>query len=336
MLVREFMARDDVEAILAIDKEEKSELYETGPRLTFIKTNLSDGAAWMEEARKFAPDIVIHTAWQIREMYGKQDTQWKWNIGGSDNVFDFAFEGKSVKKLIHFSTVSSYGAFSTNTIEQRFLESDPFRKSDYLYAEEKRICEKHLEEKYAEAVKRGNAPVVEIVRPAAITGPRGRYMRVRFGLQAALAGQLKENIVHRIVSAMVSFVPVTKKWLRQFIHEDDVVGIITLLAFTDAKTPYEVFNICPPGAPVLGKDMAAAVGKKTLPVHPWLIRIVFFFAWNLSRGRIPTSKGGWKSYSYPIAVDGSKITRMYGYQYKYPSKDAFVQKVGKYMEFVKA
>src|SRR5512133_1370600 len=92
MLVREFLTRDDVEAILAIDKEAKSELYEVGPRLKYIKTNLADGAAWMDEARAFAPDIVIHTAWQIREMYGKQDLQWKWNIGGSDNVFDFAFE----------------------------------------------------------------------------------------------------------------------------------------------------------------------------------------------------------------------------------------------------
>jgi nucleoside-diphosphate-sugar epimerase len=333
LLVRDFLAREDVGSVLAIDKEPISPLYSESDRLTFIQANLADTDAWVSRAVAYEPHVVIHTAWQIREMYGKQDVQWKWNIGGSDAVFDFAFSQQSVEKLIHFSTVASYGAYSTNTIEHRFTEEQQFRESDYLYAEEKRIAEEHLQKKYERAQERDvHVPRVAIVRPAAITGPRGRYARIRFGLQAALSGQLKENVVHRIVSGLVSFVPVTKKWLRQFIHEDDVVAIITVLSFTELKTPYEAFNICPPGDPVLGPDMAKAVNKKMIRVHPYLIRIVFFFAWHLSQGRIPTSRGGWKSYSYPIAVDGSKITRMYGYQYMYASKDAFVKKEGRYMK----
>ncbi len=134
-------------------------------------------------------------------------------------------------------------------------------------------------------------------------------MRIRFGLQAALSGQLKGNLIHRVISAMVSFVPVTKKWLRQFIHEDDVTNIVELLTFNNIKGEYETFNICPPGTPVLGKDMAEAVNKKTFSVYPLLIRFVFFIFWNISRGKVPTSRGGWKSYSYPIAVDGSKLTK---------------------------
>lgn len=337
MLIEQFSARADVAAIFAIDKEPASELYAGNPKVTFIQSNIIETDNWLDSAKKFAPDIVVHTAWQIREMYGQKTKQWKWNVGGSDAIFDFAFSTESVKKLIHFSTVASYGAFSSNKTDHFFKENEAFRETDYLYAEEKRIVEEHLSAKYTEAKKKLGAktPHVSIVRPAAITGPRGRYMRIRFGLQAALSGQLKENFIHRLISAMVSFVPVTKKWLRQFIHEDDVVDIVALLAFGDSKGEYEAFNICPPGPVVFGRDMAAAVGKHSVRVSPILIRPVFCIMWNISRGRVPTSRGGWKSYSYPIAVDGSKLTQMYGYKYKFQPKEAFIKKEGRYAKYIK-
>jgi nucleoside-diphosphate-sugar epimerase len=334
MLCREFSKRPDVESILTIDMRPETDLTQGNKKVSFIEANLSDGS-WQEKARAFNPDIVVHTAWQIREMYGKKKLQWKWNVDGSDAVFDFAFSTSSVKKLIYFSTVASYAAYPTNEIDHLFTEAEGFRKTDYLYAEEKRISEEHLKERYEAVKKAGKAPQVFIVRPAAITGPRGRYSRIRFGLQSALSGQLKGNFIYNFVSLLVSFTPITKKWCRQYIHEDDVADIVSLLSFENLKGEYEAFNICPPGPVVRGEDMAQAVGKKSILVHPQFIRFVFFWMWHLTRGRIPTSKGGWKSYSYPIAVDGSKLTKMYGYTYKYPSKEAFVKKEGRYMEFVK-
>jgi nucleoside-diphosphate-sugar epimerase len=341
MLIDLFSKRLDVAKIIAIDKvaipDFIKDMPEVKQKVTFIVANTCD-ATWQKIAADAKPDVVIHTAWQIREMYGKKPLQWKWNIDGSDNVFDFAFSTPSVKKLIHFSTVASYGAYPDNTIEHHFTEAEGFRKTDYLYAEEKRISEEYLEAKYAaaQAQKGSTASKVKvaIIRPAAITGPRGRYMRIRFGLQSALSGQLKESFVHRVISLMVSFVPVTPKWCRQFIHEDDIADVVTLLAFNDLKNPYDAFNACPPGAVVLGKDMAAAVNKKPVMVYPWMIRIVFFCAWNFTLGRVPTSKGGWKSYSYPIVVDGTKLSKMYGYHYKWQSKDAFVKKEGRYAKYI--
>jgi nucleoside-diphosphate-sugar epimerase len=332
MLVQQFAKREDVEKIIGLDKEVMPDALKDEKKLVYIETNTADG--WKAEVAKYQPDIVIHTAWQIRELYGDRALTWKWNIDGSDNVFDFAFAEKSVKRLIHFSTVSSYGAFPENTLEHRYTEDEPFRKSEYLYAEEKRIAEEHLEERYKKARDAGSNVAVAIVRPAAITGPRGRFMRIRFGLQAALSGQLKDSFVYRLISAMVSFVPVTPKWLRQFIHEDDVVDLLAELVFTAPKGSYEIFNICPPGEPVLGKDMAKAVGKMIVPLYPWMIRIPFFFMWHLTRGKVPTGPGAWRSYAYPIAVDGSKLTREYGYVYKYGSLDAFYYTDGRYESFV--
>jgi len=329
MLVEKFARRDDVERIIGLDKEPMLEHFCTEPKLTYLQVNTAD--EWEEQVRAYHPTIVIHTAWQIREMYGAQDIEWKWNIGGSDKVFDFTLREPSVERLIYFSTVASYGAFPDNSIEHRFTEDEPFRKTDYLYAEEKRISEEHLKEKYGKSDKHVS---VSVVRPAAITGPRGRFMRVRFGLQSALAGQLTDSFVYRLVSAMVAFVPVTPKWLRQFIHEDDVVNIVDRLSCGEKVSGYEVFNICPSGAVVHGVDMAKAVGKRQLPIYPWMVRIAFFVFWHLTRGEIPTSRGAWKSYSYPIAVNGSKVTRELGYIYRCSGLDAFQYTDGEYESYV--
>ncbi len=329
MLVEHFAKRDDVEKIIGIDKEAVPDLIRKESKLIYLETNTAD--AWEEQVRAYAPDIVIHTAWQIREMYGQQDLEWKWNVGGSDRLFDFAFSDTSVARLIHFSTVASYGAFPDNTIEHRFTENESFRKSEYLYAEEKRVVEEHLKAKYEKSGKRVS---VAVIRPAAITGPRGRFMRIRFGLQSALSGQLKDSFVYRLISSLVAFVPVTPKWVRQFIHEDDVVAIVERLSFGEPVKGYEVFNICPPGEVVRGKDMARAVGKRQLPVSPWMARLAFFVFWHLTRGKVPTGPGAWKGYSYPIAVDGTKVTRVLGYQYQYAPYDAFYYTNGKYEQYV--
>ena len=228
--------------------------------------------------------------------------------------------------------MASYGADPTNTIQHRFTEDQPLRTSDYLYAEEKRIAETHLEEKYR---TRSNKDIaVAVVRPVAITGPRGRSMSVRFGLQSALSGRLSGPFIYEVVKALVAFVPVTPKWARQFAHEDDVVGVVERLAFGNRAGDYEVFNICPPGPVMRGPDMARAVGKPVLLVVPWMVRLAFFVFWHVSRGKVPTAPGVWKGYSYPIVVDGDKVTTELGYSYRYTGYDAFRYTNGAYEDSV--
>lgn len=340
MLVDIFSSRSDVVQIIGLDKEAAPALIASSPKLVYIQANTAD-FSWQKQAAELQPDVVIHTAWQIREMYGKRDLQYKWNISGSDNVFDFACATPSVQRLVHFSTVASYGAYSDNTIEHRFVESEPLRPTDYSYAEEKREVEEHLKRRFDAAAKAGSMIRVSVIRPASITGPRGRYMMVKFGLQAALSGQLKKSLLHRAVSLMVAFMPVTPLWCRQFIHEDDIADIVASLAFDQDgsgkaghKASYEIYNACPQGDVVRGKDMADAVGKRTVPVSPWMVRLAFFCVRHVTFGKIPTSRGGWRAYSFPIVVDGSKLTRVRGYRYQYGPKDAFLKKEGRYRKYI--
>lgn len=334
MLADQYSKRSDVEKIICLDRDNRPRLLEHNPKIVWIKGYTNDDT-WQEQVRKYGPDIVIHTAWQIRELYGKKNTQWLWNVTGSEKVFDFVFTTPSVKRFVHFSTVSSYGALPENTLEDVFTEDKPFRNSPYLYATEKKVVEEKLRARYEQAVHVGgeHVPQVSIIRPASITGPRGRG-RSKLNLQSALSGKLTDTPTHKLLSTLLAWMPITPKWCRQFVHEDDICDTTELLAFGLTTHTYEAYNICPQGSIVLGKDMAQAVGKKTIMLQPWMIRIVFFLAWHLSLGRIPTSRGGWMTYSYPIVVDGTKISKAYGYAYKMSPIDAFTKQEGRYATYI--
>ena len=135
-----------------------------------------------------------------------------------------------------------------------------------------------------------------------------------------------------MITTLTSFVPATKGWVRQFIHEDDVSDIVTTLAFDSYAWDYSAFNITPVSEPVLAPDMAAAVNKKILPIQPWMARLAFWFFWHTTRGRIPTCPGSWRFYSYPVVMSGLKLAQIYECQYS--SKDAFQYTDGRYEQFV--
>lgn len=332
MLCEQLGKRDDVRRIIALDKEPQTEYSKQLPKLTYIQQNMADDG-WQDEAAKYEPDTVIHTAWQIRAMYGQADEQWRWNVTGSDKVFDFALSQPSVTKLVYFSTASSYSARADNSFDHHFTEEEGFRDDTYIYAHEKKVVEEHLTEKYLQAKKEGGVvPQITVVRPAAITGPRGRFMRIRFGLQSALQGNLKGGFINRIITLLTSFVPATRGWVRQFIHEDDVNDAVLSFIFRDHDWEYEVFNLTPDSEPVLARDMARAVGKRILPIRPWMARFAFWFFWHTTRGRIPTSPGSWRFYSYPLLMSGKKLKSVY--ECRYSSKDAFRYTDGRYEDWV--
>lgn len=332
MLCDQFSKRDDVREIIALDKEPQGEWCATIPKVTYIQHNMADDG-WQVLVAQHEPDIVIHTAWQIRAMYGQADEQWRWNVDGSDKVFEFALTTSSVRRFIYFSTASSYSARSDNQFKHLFTEDEGFRDDDYIYAHEKKITEENLEAMYRTLKSDGaTLPKVSVVRPAAITGPRGRFMRIRFGLQSALQGNLKGGFINRLITTLTSWVPATKGWVRQFIHEDDVNDIVTQFAFDAIDWDYNVFNITPVSAAVYAPDMADAVGKRVLPITPLMARVAFGFFWHATRGRIPTCPGSWRFYSYPVLLSGEKLRTVY--ECKYPSTDAFRYTDGRYEEWV--
>ncbi len=317
MLAERFLENPLVEGVIALDmKPPPARFPLKHPKLSWIDYNLGD-SGWEEKVLKiFTPDVIVHAAYVIRQGYGtKRAWQIKSNITAAERGFNFAFQNK-IKRLIHFSTVASYGALRTNTTEKLFREEDPFREAKYLYGVDKKVIEEKLQALYAKA---NPATQVLVVRPCAITGPRGQFMFRRFGLLFIKKG--------------LPFIPLTgKDSARQFVHEDDIFEAIQFMVKDGIPGAYEVFNLASPDLFLL-KNMAREIGKISVRIPMILGKLTFGFLWHITRGKIPTVPAGINSYTYPIIVDGSKITRL-GFKYNYSGREALKADRGYWSKFI--
>jgi UDP-glucose 4-epimerase len=315
VLVETLQAVDAVAKIVGIDLKPRPDRLAGNAKLTWNQADVSTDD-WQAAAREHGVDAVVHLAFQIRQLYGRrQDTQRRWNIEGARKVFAFALGEPSVRRLIQFSTVTAYGAEPSNSLAEPFRESAALRERDYLYGSHKREIEGLLEEAHAAS---DHGTHVVVLRCASISGPYGRFALGRFGIVSTLTG-------------LLPFLPCGRSdFGRQYLHEDDAEAIVAMLLTAPAKEGYEVFNASPEDY-LAADDLASLLRKRTVFVPPTLLRGLFALCWHASRGRIPTPRGAWKLVTFPIAVDGSFLTRAYGYRYRFTSAEALVARSGRHL-----
>ncbi len=304
----------DVTRIVGVDLKPCPDRLAHNAKIAWIQADVS-GEDWQAAAREQRPDAVVHLAFQIRQLYGrKQKIQRRWNVDGARQVFAFALAEPSVRRLIHFSTVTAYGAQAGNTIAARFVENRPLGERDYLYGSHKREIEGLLEQAHAA----DRSPHVVVLRCASISGPYGRFALGRFGIVSTLTG-------------LFPFLPCGRAdFGRQYLHEDDAARIVCTLLAAAPRQGYEVFNASPDDY-LAAADLAALLGKRVVVLPPALLRGLFALCWHASRGRIPTPRGAWKFVTFPIAVDGSALTRAYGCGYQFTSAEALTARAGRHV-----
>jgi UDP-glucose 4-epimerase len=314
VLIDALQAMDSVDRIVGVDLRSRPDRLTGNAKVAWIQADVSTDD-WQAAAREHDADAVIHLAFQIRQLYGrKHKTQRRWNVDGARKVFAFAFAEPSVRRLIHFSTVTAYGAHAGNAIDTRFRESALLRERDYLYGSHKREIERLLEQAYAAS---DGSPHVVVLRCASISGPYGRFVLGRFGILSTLTG-------------LFPFLPCGRAdFGRQYLHEDDAASIVGTLLTAPPQQSYEVFNASPEDYLAAG-DLASLLGKRTVVLPPAMLRGLFALCWHASHGRIPTPRGAWKFVTFPVAVDGSALTRTYGCRYQFTSAQALMARSGRH------
>jgi len=321
MLVARFLKESQVEGVFSFDFEACPEELSHNKKLIWFSGDLAD-QNWIPKAEAFNPDVVIHTAFKIRQGYGRKlADQERFNLRGSKNVFEFCFNHQ-VKKLVYFSSISAYGAYSTNSISRRLNESDPLKESKFVYGLHKKEVEEDLRslyEHYNEKLKSGQIsflPQVLVVRPSSISGPRAKSTYSRFGLLDILTRRLP-------------FIPSIRPGLvRQFVHEDDIEDAVAFLVFESIPGAYEIFNLSS-NEILTDRDIGKLFSKPVIKVPQWLAKIILIFTWHLSRGKIPVPPEAVRFLAYPIPVDGTKINHC-GFQYRYSSTGALLGEKGRY------
>ena len=114
ILINALETIDEVEAIVGIDLRPMPDRLAASTKVAWIQADVSTDD-WQAAARRHRVDAVVHLAFQIRQLYGRRkEIQRRWNIGGAREVFAFALGEPSVRRLIHFSTVTAYGAHENN------------------------------------------------------------------------------------------------------------------------------------------------------------------------------------------------------------------------------
>jgi nucleoside-diphosphate-sugar epimerase len=316
MLIERFVHSDSVETIHGIDIRPKPPRCANYDKVRWVQADVAEDG-WVSRLDGKAIDVVIHCAYQIRELYGsKKNQQEHWNIDGARRVFDFALRCPSVRRVVHLSTVSAYGALPANSVDRPFTEESPLREEIYLYGVQKRRVEEQLRQLY----HRLQPPAhIVVLRLASVSGPRGRFGLNRYGLLSTIAGRFPFLVCGR------------PDWGRQYLHEDDLVDVVTTFVHAPPRTGYQVFNVSPPDfldAPGIGR----LFDKRVVAVPPLVLRALFALLWHGTRGAMTTPAGAWKFLSYPIRVDGSLLQRTHGYAYRYSSLEALMAQKGRHAE----
>ena len=313
MLIERLAHSDSIDAVYAIDIKAKPSRFDHFVKLLWIRADVAEDR-WNSQFDEVRIDVVIHCAYQIRQLYGgKRKQQELWNVDGARKVFESALTSPSVRRVVHLSTISAYGALPTNAMDRLLTEESPLCEAAYLYGVQK----KRVEDLLSHLFRRLRPSVhVVVLRLASVSG---RFGLNRYGLLSTIAGRFPFLVCGR------------PDWGRQYLHEDDLIDVLSTLVHLPPATGYEVFNVSPPDfldASCIGR----LFNKRVVPLPPVLLRALFALLWHGSRGAVMTPAGAWKFLSYPIRVDGSRLQRAYGYEYRYSSLQALMALEGRYAE----
>jgi UDP-glucose 4-epimerase len=258
-------------------------------KLTFSKKDIRDPSLidiWKERQ----VTTVVHLAFVVDPMHDEK-LMYDINVNGTRNLLKIC-EELGIGHVIVASSGTAYGAWPDNP--EVLEEADPIRvfPPKFNYAHHKGLIEGHC----AEFIEKHPEVTFNIVRPCVVYGPN------------------TDNYLSRLFGKM-RFISLVDGWdpHMQFVHEDDVAQLFSLLIEKRIPGP---FNVAGDG-PMRFSEIGAMIGKKSKRVPRWLAYGVAWLAWRLRISMLEGPPGIIDYTTYPWVLDTTRAKELLCWKPRY-------------------
>jgi UDP-glucose 4-epimerase len=281
--------QDWVDAVVGLDAVAATQ---DAPKHLFIERDIREPLADVVDAHQI--DTLVHLAFIVAPTHDPASME-AVNVQGTRNVLEAAARA-NVKHLLYTSSAAAYGFHRDNDVP--LTEESPLRgNDDVVYARSKR----RTEELIAAYARMHPDTAVTVLRPCFVAGP---------GASHPLANHLRKKIVF-LPRRTVPF---------QFVHEDDLVGLIVHLL---ARRQRGTYNVAGEGT-IEFKEMVKALGNFRIPLSWPVIYAANHIAWKLRlRWITDIPSPALRMAVEPWLVSTKKLLAETGYRFRYDTKAAF-------------
>jgi UDP-glucose 4-epimerase len=292
-LLQRLTRQEEVESIIGIDL---SPPRSDSPKLRFYPRDVCDPFGDVLSDNKV--DAAVHLAFAVRPSHDREGAR-RINIEGARNFME-ACQQASVGTLLYLSSHTTYGPHPDNPVP--LTEASPLRPiRSFPYSWDKGEADRMFQDWMAQCPD----VCVNIVRACSILGPQG-------------IGSVSAGMFQTVMIRLIGYDP-----LVQFLHEEDLVALITTLL---RKRKGGVFNAGGEGA-LRYREIVAETGRPCVAVPAKMLSAVLTLSWRL-RLQNESPPGGLEFIKYPIVVSTEKAKEALGFTFRYSTRDTLRSYLG--------
>ena len=287
-LINQLHTSKDEVRIVGIDTREPRL---KSPKLRFYNRDISQ--PFDNLLRENDVDTVVHLAFILRPTRQKARAR-QIDIGGMQNLLN-ACRKAGVRHIVYLSSHTVYGAFRDNPVP--LTEDAPLRPvPGFQYSQDKIETEKILND----YISSERDVTLTVLRSCPVLGPNAVGSATTIMFQPPM------------MIGVAGYDP-----LMQFIHEDDLIGVIAACLALGKGGIYNVAG----GGTLKYSQVARRLGKRLLKLPGKLLEPVISFSWA-THLQSASPAGGVEFIKYPPVVSTEKVGVELGYEFRYSSEQA--------------